>query len=367
MDPTSILTKTAKGSDRAKIEGSNINYDAVRVLRLVDGKATVAQLRSKFSDLTDSRFQKAAATLHEKKLVEFLAAPEGSAGEHADMSKLDEKSQEIAQEVVLTLDFTKLQRGLLKAVQESPPAAAVANAQQPKADKSPAAPPGAATDAKARPSREATDIKASAKLAAEQKPKVEAELRAKLLAALRPKIEEELRQKLVAALRPALEAEIRAKLTAALVPRVAHELRSRLTSPLANAAAETGPDKETAAAAGESAPHARLLECLREGVFQTDSAGTSVYVNARWLMLSGHRREDILGKPFAQCFVPEDQQGVADYLDGVARGGAVPLIFEAHLARKGATPLRVAIRAAVLTADSSDCAGVCGTMRGMTA
>ena len=357
MEATSILGKTAKGNDPAKIDGSNLNYDAVRVLRLVDGKASLARLRSKFEDLSDSRFKKAVAVLEERKLIEIVTASTADASEQADMRKLDEKSQEIAQEVVLTLDFTKLQRGLLNAAQ-SAPAPEAPRVQPAKAGKNPAAAPGTATSTRA-----GNEAKASAKLAAELRPKIEAELRASMQAVLRPKIEEELRSKLISALRPVLEAEIRTKLTAALVPRVAHELRSRLAKPAAGAGATTPP--ADAAGAPDAGPHPRLLECIREGIFQTDLAGNCVYANARWKLLSAYRGEEVTGRPFAQFFVAEDQRGVADYLDGVARGGAVPLIFEARLARKAGAPLQVAIRAAVLTTADGACAGVCGTMRGM--
>ena len=70
--------------------------------------------------------------------------------------------------------------------------------------------------------------------------------------------------------------------------------------------------------------------------------------------------------PLAKCFVLEDQRGVADYLAGVARGEAVPVIFEARLARKAGAPLRVEMRAAPLTAASGPSTGVCGTLRGMS-
>ncbi|MEO7728175.1 MAG: PAS domain-containing protein, partial [Burkholderiales bacterium] len=306
-------------------------------------------------DLSDSRFKKAVAALEERKLIEIVTAPTADAGKQADLRKLDEKSQEIAQEVVLTLDFTKLERGLLNAAKATPPAPEAPRAQQAKPGKSPAAPAGTATSTRA-----GNEAKASAKLAAELRPKIEAELRASMQAALRPKIEEELRSKLISALRPVLEAEIRTKLTAALVPRVAHELRSRLAKPAAGA--ETPP--ADAADGPVGGPHSRLLECIREGIFQTNLAGNCVYANARWTLLSGYRSEEIAGRPFAQFFVPEDQRGVANYLEGVARGGAVPLIVEARLARKAGAPLQVAIRAAALTTADGACAGVCGTMRG---
>jgi PAS domain S-box-containing protein len=385
MDAISILAKTAKGIAHEKTEGGDLNYDAVRLLRIVNGKASVADLRAQFKDLTDTRFQKAVTTLEDKKLIKILAAREAETDEYAELRKLDEQFKDLAQDVLQTLDFSKLERGLLEAVRASP--SADGTAQTPQAsgrNPPPAVPKGAAahtcpdTEAKARPSRDALDAEPGAKLAAElRSPGVE-ELRAKLTVALRPRIEEELRHKLVAALRPALEAEIRTKLTAALEPRIEHELRNRLQSQVAHAAQEHArrgiepsaragalPEPPEVIATVESGPHPRLLECIRETVFQTDLAGNGNYVNARWTKLSGYRCEETLGRPLAQFFVLEDQRSVADYLDEVARGGAVLVIFEARLARKVGGPLRVAMRAARLTTTAGASAGVCGTLRGM--
>ena len=361
MDANSILAKTAKGIVHAKTDGGDLKYDAVRLLRLINGKASIAELRAHFKDLTDTRFQKAVAALEDKKLIKILAAHEAETGEYIELRKLDEQFQDLAQDVLQTLDFTQLERRLLEAVRSSPSAAGTAKTHEANGrNPPPAVAQGTAahtrpeTEAKARSSREPRDALAAepgAKSVAELRPKVEAELRAKLQAALRPRIEEELRKKLVAALRPALEAEIRAKLTLALVPRVAQELRHQLESPQAHAV--------------EPRPHPRLLECIRETVFQTDLAGNSTYMNERWTKLSGYRYEETLGRPLAQFFVREDQRGVADYLDEVARGGAVVVVFEARLARTAGAPLRVAIRASRLTTASGASTGVCGTLRGV--
>jgi hypothetical protein len=48
MDANSILAKTAKGIVQAKTEDGDLNYDAVRLLRLVNGKASIAELRLQF-------------------------------------------------------------------------------------------------------------------------------------------------------------------------------------------------------------------------------------------------------------------------------------------------------------------------------
>jgi PAS domain S-box-containing protein len=348
MDVTSVLIKTPKGIVQPKSGDGNLNYDAVRVLRLVDGKSSIAQLRPQFTDLTDTRFQKAIQTLEEKKLVQLVSAQEANSAENTELRKLDAKVQDIAQEVVQTLDFTKLERGMLAAAIAAPPPAAAGKAPTAVGTK----PPTPAAPAE-------TDSKIKVKLAAELRPKVEMEVRTQLAAELRPKIEEELRGKLIAVLRPVLEAEIRSKLAIALEPRVALELRNQMKNQSAQA-----PDASTAAA---STQYLRLLECMRETVFQTDLAGTSIYLNERWTKISGFSCEETVGKPLAQFFVPEDQGAVAEHIDKVARGdSSVPLILEARLARKGGEPLKIAMRAAPLSAASGPTVGVCGTLRGMT-
>ena len=345
MDATSILIKTPKGIVQPKSGDANLNYDAVRVLRLVDGKSSIAQLRPQFTDLSDSRFQKAIQTLDEKKLVQLVSAQEANSAENTELRKLDTKVQDIAHEVVQTLDFTKLERGMLAAAIAAPPPAAGAKPPPPAA---PAPPPRPAAD---------TDSKIKVKLATELRPKVEAELRAKLAAEMRPQIEEELRGKLIAVLRPVLEAEIRSKLAVALEPRVALELRNQMKGQNGQA-----PD---AGAVVESTQYLRLLECIRETVFQTDLAGTVIYLNERWTKISGYSCDEAVRKPLAQFFVPEDQAVVTDHLGKVARGEAVPVILEARLARKGGDPLKIAMRAAPLSAASGPTVGVCGTLRGM--
>lgn len=371
MDVTSVLVKTAKGIVQPKAGDGNLNYDAVRVLRQVDGKSSVAQLRAQFTDLTDTRFQKAVKTLEDRKFVQIVTAQEANSAENTELRKLDAKVQDIAQEVVQTLDFTKLERGLLAAAKAAPPAAPAAPGAKPRpADARKTAPPVApqGAPAQAKPEADAkpraarapadTDSKIRVKLVTEMRPKVEEEVRAKLTAVLRPKIEEELRRQLVTALRPALEAEIRSKLAIALEPRVALELRNQMKNQNAQA-----PDAGTAV---ESTQYLRLLECIRETVFQTDLAGTTIYLNERWTKISGYSCEEAVRKPLAQFFVPEDQPIVTDYLNKVARGETVPVILEARLARKTGDPLRIAMRAAPLSAASGPTVGVCGTLRGMS-
>ena len=359
MDSTLILTKTAKGIQEAKTEGGDLNYDAVRLLRLVDGKATLGELRPQFPDLTDGRFLKAMRALQHKGLVRALGTIAQPADERFDTPQLDAQIREVEQEVLQTLDFTKLERNLLDAMRAEPPQAAVA---------APAPLPDADQPASKAPSASAiSEAEIRTRLTAALRPKVEEELRAALVKTLRPRIEEELRGKLVAALRPALEAEIRSKLTAALRPRVELELRARLNAQLARAApAPVGARQEPsthAAAAGASVTRQRLLECMQEAVFQTDPAGKNVYVNPAWTRLTGCSADDAGGKLLAEFFIAKDQRGVAVFLDNIARGGATPPFIEANLARQGDGPSRVEVRAAPLTTISGDIVGVCGTLR----
>ncbi len=377
MDTTLVLTRTAKGVLEAKNEDGKLNYDAVRLLRMVNGKATIGELRTQFSDLSEIRFQKALTTLEEKGLVRALAANSPNPGERLEIPRLDRQIQELGQEFMRSLDFTSLERQLLEAMRSSPSqAAAPATAPEP-----PVAPRqdaasavGAEHKTGIQMARNAIEAQLRAELLPVLRPRIEEELRRILTATLRPKLEEELRRQLVVVLRPALEAEIRTKLTAALKPRVELELRARLESQAANPARRDGAASPPAAASSETSnltvavttgPDLRLLECIRETVFQTDLDGTSVYMNERWARLTGYSREETLGQPLCRFFVPQDRDGVAEHLDGVARGGAVPVVFEARLVRKTGTPLRVAIRVAPYTTSTGAIAGVCGTLRGM--
>ena len=138
MDTTSILTKTAQGMLAAKAEGGDLNYDAVRLLRRVDGKASVGALRAQFADITDTRFEKALAMLEKKSLIRALAPEVQPMAERLDAPKLDAQMHELAQELLQTLDFTTLERKLVEAMRSPQPKPGVAAIptvpQQPRAD-----------------------------------------------------------------------------------------------------------------------------------------------------------------------------------------------------------------------------------------
>ena len=154
------------------------------------------------------------------------------------------------------------------------------------------------------------------------------------------------------------------------------ELRARLENQLARATQaqiQTPQEPSTHAAAPRQSPRAtaasaivppqRLLECMKEAVFQTDLAGKNVYVNLEWTRLTGYSVDSTLGRRLAEFFIAEDQRSVAICLDRIARGRASPLFVEAYLARGADRPLRVEVRAAPLTTISGEIIGVCGTLR----
>lgn len=225
MDNTEIYFKTARGIMH---DGDGLHYDAVRLLRLVDGIATVCELRSKFPDLSDDRFLKAIVTLTRGALVRPLRTAARIQADHSRQPRLDAHVRDITQKVMETLDFTMLDGTKLAAMRngsaQNAAAAPTAATGQPHAIQ-PAAPACASHEpaAKLQLAPGSPEAETYAKLVAALRPHVEAELRA----SLRPEIEDELRRQLVVALRPALEAEIREKLTAALKPRVELELRMK--------------------------------------------------------------------------------------------------------------------------------------------
>lgn len=343
MDTTSIIAKTAKGIV-AIPEDEDLNYDGVRLLRLINGKASIGELRSYFADLTDVRFEKAIATLQRKGLVHALNVNVQAPGDRSEMPGLDAQVRELGQEVLQTLDFSSLEHTLLDAMRSSPAktdsAAPTATPMQPAATQP-------AIEARADP-----NPNAKVRPPHKSRPTHEAEIRAQLMSVLRPKVEDELRTTLTSALRPALEAEIRTKLTAALKPRVELELRARLNAQLAR----------PAPVAAAIVLLQRLLECLQEAVFQNDLAGKNVYVNPALTRLTLASVPDTIGRPFAEFFTAEDQKGVALFLDRIARGRETPPWVEASLARKTGEPLRIELRAAPLTTVTGETIGVCGTL-----
>jgi PAS domain S-box-containing protein len=352
MDTNVVFTHTADGI-MEKV--GDLHYDAVRLLRKVDGMATVGDLRPQFSDLSDARFLKAMLALQHKCLVRALRTTALPAVDPSEKPHVDAQVSEIAQEVLQTLDFTKLDRNLLDAMRtgSAQPAAAASTAatRQPPAIQPVAPAPARARPepaAKVQPALERLEADTYAQLVAALQPNVEAELRA----ALRPEIEDELRRQLVVALRPALEAEIRIKLTAALKPRVEFELRMK--NQLAHATA------------AQLQPLHQLFECMQEAIFQTDPAGKTVYVNPAWMRLMGCAADDAIGKLLSERFCGEDQRKVAAFLEGIAAGKAIATAIEADLTREKGEPRRVEVRATPLIAAAGDLIGVCGILRGMS-
>jgi stress-induced morphogen len=225
MDNTEIYFKSAKGIMH---DADDLHYDAVRLLRLVDGIASVGELRPKFPDLSDDRFLKAMVTLIRGGLVRPLRTAARIQADHSSKPHIDAHVRDITQKVLETLDFTTLDRKMLDAMRtgsaQNAAAAPTAATGQPRAIQ-PAEPARVRHEpaAMVQLAPGTPEAETYAQLVAALRPHVEAELRA----SLRPEIEDELRRQLVVTLRPALEAEIREKLTAALKPRVELELRMK--------------------------------------------------------------------------------------------------------------------------------------------
>ncbi len=355
MDTTEIFFKSADGIMH---EGNDLHHDAVRLLRLVDGVATVGELRSRFSDLSDNRFLTAMVTLQRKGLVRALSRTRVRlAVDHSSKPLVDARAREVAQEVLQTLDFSKLDSDLLDAMRtgsaQAAAAAPTAATRRPPAIQ-PAPPARARPEraAKVQPALGTLEAETYAQLVAALRPHVEAELRVTLTDTLRPKIEDELRRQLVVALRPVLEAEIRTKLTAALTPRVELELRMK--------------NQVAQATAAQLQPLHQLFECMQEAVFQTDPAGKTVYVNPAWRQLTGWAADDAIGKLPSERFCGEDQRRAAAFLERIAAGKANATAIEANLACEKGAPRRVEMRAARLAAATGDLIGVCGMLRGVS-
>src|SRR5258706_15800187 len=107
MDNTEIYFKSAKGIMH---DADDLHYDAVRLLRLVDGIATVGGLRSKFPDLSDDRFLKAIVTLIRGGLVRPLRTAARIQADHSSKPRFDAHVRDITQKVLETLDFTSLDK-----------------------------------------------------------------------------------------------------------------------------------------------------------------------------------------------------------------------------------------------------------------
>ena len=113
MDTTEIFFKSAKGIMH---EGDGLHYDAVRLLRLVDGIATVDELRADIQDLSDERFLKAVRALQNQGLVRALSHTRARlAIDHCKKLHVEARVREIVQNVLQTLDFTSLDSNLLNA------------------------------------------------------------------------------------------------------------------------------------------------------------------------------------------------------------------------------------------------------------
>ena len=127
MNKTTVFSKTGKGLLEIKNKSSRLPKDQVRVLNLVDGKATLGDLVGK-SRVTEVELRKILATLSDggfiKEFADLAANKPTSSAAWSDSSEAE------------SLDFTSV--------------LGPASSEKPAAAKSPAPPPPAPTDKAAR-------------------------------------------------------------------------------------------------------------------------------------------------------------------------------------------------------------------------
>jgi len=76
------------------------------------------------------------------------------------------------------------------------------------------------------------------------------------------------------------------------------------------------------AAASDAASFRTIIDHAPVGVFEADSAGDCVFVNARWCELTGRRPSDALGRRWLDAIHPEDRRRVAEAWYATARAQA---------------------------------------------
>ena len=84
--------------------------------------------------------------------------------------------------------------------------------------------------------------------------------------------------------------------------------------------------------------HARdvlgLVENLRQLVFRTDATGVLTFVNRRWELVLGQPRHQIVGRPLADMFQPEDQLRIATLLTMDAPGEQDPVLVRLNIGER---------------------------------
>jgi hypothetical protein len=236
MNSTTIFTKTAKGLMEIKNKTNNLSSDSRRVLILVDGKSSVAELQKKLDKLNEAQLEQALTQLVDGGFVrEFVvggASPAVTAPTPAPQNEL------------FDLDFTSFGDSksapkvdlAAKARQDEQArkAAELANRAQAEAEARALALTRAKAQAEARQKQEQEQ---KARELGEAKAKAEAEARAKAEAEARARAATELKAKQEALARAKAEAEARIRAEHEARARAAVELKAKQEA-LARAKAE---------------------------------------------------------------------------------------------------------------------------------
>lgn len=257
MDNTTVFTKTAKGITQVNQRSASLSKDLMKILKLVDGKSTFAQIMDK-AEIDKPVLEKAMNTLIKDgfaRIFETRKEPDPFGEDDFDFTapgKLPGATQRVV--AAAALDISELARQQEKAEADRKARENAQNAAREKAKQQAEARATAEAEAKAkaeaemrameqaRRAKEAAD-RAKAELDAktreeEARRKAVAEHQAKLAAEQRAKDEEEARR--LAALKAKAQAEADARARAELEAKVREEeARKRVMSEaLAKAAAE---------------------------------------------------------------------------------------------------------------------------------
>ena len=244
MDRTTVFTKTAKGLMEATGKTSVLSRDLRALLKEIDGKATMAEVQTRFGKMPEPKLQEALNTLAKDDFIREFAqatqtpAPPPPKGRAAPPPKGPAASEE------MDLDFTtaiptlpNIAKQAEEAARQKAQAEAAARARaeaevRVKAAAQAAARAKAEAEAKARAEAEArarAEAEARAKAAAEAvaRAKAEAEAKARAEAEARAKAEAEARAKAAAEAAARAKAEAEAKARAEARAKAEAEARAK--------------------------------------------------------------------------------------------------------------------------------------------
>lgn len=120
------------------------------------------------------------------------------------------------------------------------------------------------------------------------------------------------------------------------------------------------------ALAASEARYRMLTEHSPVGVFQSDAAGTCLYVNERWLELAGRSRDEMLGGKWCDVVHPDDREAVGELWRHHVRGES-EFLAEMRLVRGDGTIRWVRGHAAALSDEAGPVGGLVGTIEDVTA